>query len=967
MKNFIRMSGFLFLLVLIFASAALANWESETPLNVPRDQFTGGVIDGKIYVFGGNGNPNGINLKSCEVFDPATHLWSYCADNENNNGNGVEELTGGVVDGKLYVFGAYSGGGTGVINFVEEYAPATNTWTSKAPMPTTRTAGPAVVYNGEIYIFGGSLAGPDPRSSTNVVEAYNPATNLWRTNITPMPIALTSAAVAVVGNKAYVLGGGYRENGVIKVSNTVMVYDFLTDTWTANGYAPLPLPRGTAYSGAAPVIEGKIYLIGGMADTGTVIGVTNSVAIYDTVTNTWSSGPSLPVPTDDHLAVVLDNTIYVIGGDTDTNESVRTGAVWKWELPANPLLGKWGYGRLQHENNGTWGSEGGTITFNADGTGSVNFKNNDGGVLNEGVKAFTYSTILNTNGSISLTMKFSDRTELLKIVISDDGNMAVVDRTLDTDVQSMVILIRMDESKTYANADLNGEYYIIAYENNATYTAPPYGNGNNMAISSIGTFYGDGTYTYYGKANSDGTIWDDDGGNKKRAYSVNPDGSFTIGNGGAVGYLSEGEILGIVSRPGITTDKWASYFSMKKGDKVYSTADIAGTWAIAGFGDDNGNSFNAEFGSMTCDVSGNCLLPLRNQRDGTITYETLSATFSVASDGSFGDSVNPDIPFYAGAIGNNGNNIICNVSFDPGQSYHREIFIGVRCSDCKNLNNTGSIVINHDEPYTNSRNADLTIMADNENSPVKMCVSNTSESCSPWIPYVKKIKNWILSKGDGTKTVYVWFKDGQGNVSPEPYSDDILLDTKDTEDGVLAAELGNGEVLLGWSGFADADSGIAGYKLVYSTGNSPASCPEGKVLYTGADTSYSHSGLVNGKKYSYRVCAVDNAGNQSEGAFASIRFIPETDPPVCSIRINNDDSSTGFSIVNLGLSADDESPPLKMCLSNSNSKCSHWTNYAASKKWKLTKSDGTKTVYVWVKDKWGNTSSCSDDIVLDAD
>ena len=100
------------------------SWEAATSLSTPRDQFTGGVIDGNIYVFGGNGLPDGRNLKSTEVFDPETQIWTYLADNENNNGQGVEELSGAVVDGKLYVFGAYGGGDPyGVFNFVEQYDP----------------------------------------------------------------------------------------------------------------------------------------------------------------------------------------------------------------------------------------------------------------------------------------------------------------------------------------------------------------------------------------------------------------------------------------------------------------------------------------------------------------------------------------------------------------------------------------------------------------------------------------------------------------------------------------------------------------------------------------------------------------------------------------------------------------------------------------------------------------------------
>lgn len=50
-----------------------------------------------------------------------------------------------------------------------------------------------------------------------------------------------------------------------------------------------------------------------------------------------------------------------------------------------------------------------------------------------------------------------------------------------------------------------------------------------------------------------------------------------------------------------TSDVWSIGGLLKKQDKIYSTADLAGTWAIAGFGDDQGTSFHSEFGSVTCE------------------------------------------------------------------------------------------------------------------------------------------------------------------------------------------------------------------------------------------------------------------------------------------------------------------------------------------------------------------------------
>ena len=59
------------------------------------------------------------------------------------------------------------------------------TWTTKAPMPTARSAFSVGEVNGILYAVGGSNARPYvqplPDSSSDVVEAYNPTTDSWTT------------------------------------------------------------------------------------------------------------------------------------------------------------------------------------------------------------------------------------------------------------------------------------------------------------------------------------------------------------------------------------------------------------------------------------------------------------------------------------------------------------------------------------------------------------------------------------------------------------------------------------------------------------------------------------------------------------------------------------------------------------------------------------------------------------------
>jgi hypothetical protein len=186
---------------------------------------------------------------------------------------------------------------------------------------------------------------------------------------------------------------------------------------------------------------------------------------------------------------------------------------------------------------------------------------------------------------------------------------------------------------------------------------------------------------------------------------------------------------------------------------------------------------------------------------------------------------------------------------------------------------TGSIVINGGAGATRSTSATLTLTAsDDGGGAIQMCISNTT-SCTWWSAFATT-KSWNLLSGSGTKTVYVWFRDQWGNVTTPPYTDTIILDTTAPTNGTITATPGNTQVTLNWSGFSDAESGIDSYKVVYAANSAPYSCSSGTAIYTGADTSYPHTGLTNGTTYGYRVCATDKTGNMSSGATVNGRPVP---------------------------------------------------------------------------------------------
>ncbi|MFB0537678.1 MAG: kelch repeat-containing protein [Anaerolineae bacterium] len=305
------------------SSAVEGTWTRKADMPTARLCPSTGVVDGKIYAIGGGRFITGPYLSTVEVYDPATDTWTRKADMPTAR-NG---LAAAVVNGKIYVIGGdLSAGVSGAT--VEEYDPATDTWTRKADMPTRRTFLCASAVNGKIYAFGGIIAvqPPDPNWDTRLVEEYDPATDTW-TKKTDIPTSRAGAGAAVVDGKIYVVGGvpgGLHSPPV----STVEVYDPATDTWTRK--ASMPTARSFLSLSA---VGGKIYAVGGG-----VYGAApfSTVEEYDPAADAWTTEPDMLTARLGLSTAVVNASIYAIGGARDWYPA--SGLATVEEYDPNPLV-----------------------------------------------------------------------------------------------------------------------------------------------------------------------------------------------------------------------------------------------------------------------------------------------------------------------------------------------------------------------------------------------------------------------------------------------------------------------------------------------------------------------------------------------------------------------------------------------------------------------------------------------------
>jgi N-acetylneuraminic acid mutarotase len=279
-------------------SLALSDsWTSRTDMPTPRRGMSAAVLDGKIYVIGGNPGSTG-GLKTVEAYDPATDSWMTKSPMSVARGG----LSISVVNGKIYAIGGMTSP-SGSFNTVEEYDPSTDRWMRKASMPTSRFQLSTSVVNGKIYAIGGTRAWPN---ITSKVEEYDPTTDTWIEK-RAMPTARYGLSTCAVNGKIYAIGGVLDHPNITSI---VEEYDPVADVWRRK--ADMPTARPFL---ATSVLNGRIYALGGATPDPDGPPV-STVEEYDPATGTWTVKADMLTARGHLAAGTVNGKIYAIGGTT---------------------------------------------------------------------------------------------------------------------------------------------------------------------------------------------------------------------------------------------------------------------------------------------------------------------------------------------------------------------------------------------------------------------------------------------------------------------------------------------------------------------------------------------------------------------------------------------------------------------------------------------------------------------------
>ena len=262
----------------------------------------------KFYLMGGR-----ENAQTIDIYDYSTDSWASLVNSAPFQFNHFQATE---YQGLIWLIGMFQDNAfpnETPAEHIWAFDPANQEWIQGPQIPAGRRRGSAglVLYNDKFYVVAGNTDGHDG-GYVAWLDEYDPATGTW-TPLADAPRARDHFAAAVIGDNLY-LAGGRLSGGAGGVFGPTIpevdVYDLVAGTWST-------LPAGqnipTARGGASVVnYNDKLVVIGGETEvSGPALTTTEE---YDPITQSWRNLADLNHPRHGTQAIVSGNGIFILGG-----------------------------------------------------------------------------------------------------------------------------------------------------------------------------------------------------------------------------------------------------------------------------------------------------------------------------------------------------------------------------------------------------------------------------------------------------------------------------------------------------------------------------------------------------------------------------------------------------------------------------------------------------------------------------
>ena len=218
----------------------------------------------------------------------------------------------------IYVWGGYDTPNVWVSSTRgQAFDAAAGTWRTVAPLPQALTHFQAVPYEGKVYIFGGYVNTPTANGARDDVWVYDPSSDSF-SQLADMPFAVAGHGAAVIGSRAYVVSGMFRQGyNFLEGSSKVFSIDLANPTAGWRNEPDAPVARDHT---AAVAIDGMLYLVSGQEADEQYTGVRPDLYRLDPANGDWSRLADMPDGGRGHIdqsTIAWNGRIFVVGGNSN--------------------------------------------------------------------------------------------------------------------------------------------------------------------------------------------------------------------------------------------------------------------------------------------------------------------------------------------------------------------------------------------------------------------------------------------------------------------------------------------------------------------------------------------------------------------------------------------------------------------------------------------------------------------------
>lgn len=301
------------------------SFKTTTPTIASLEQKLRGI-----WIIGGlSGSTFTPAIGDVDLYDPVSDTWYHGVTTLPTPASFAGATS---CDGKIYVIGGFDTSGT-VLNTVQIYDVALDSWSEGATMPGTRANIHAVTVNGRIYVLGGTTGNYNATYGDSLTTyEYTPG-GTWSSKTNFSSTDLSNRFLVAFDDVIYNLGGRSAattpvnsHDGFAVTSNNItsgateVALTAARFGMSGAVYKPSTGPAIIILVGGYSTISGITgnYVFNTSSGTGTLTNLVQYLYYPFTAPATWQSAPIYPFSIGFTSSCIYNNYIYCFGGTVAT-------------------------------------------------------------------------------------------------------------------------------------------------------------------------------------------------------------------------------------------------------------------------------------------------------------------------------------------------------------------------------------------------------------------------------------------------------------------------------------------------------------------------------------------------------------------------------------------------------------------------------------------------------------------------